>query len=135
MTDSYLCRFGSLENKTASVSYHISIRPLYYFGWAQDLHRCQLCKKRESYCSKECRNEDYRAKGICTSCHKPKESHPIVTRECRNSECRTVIYQGPECPTMRWETRTVYEGYCRACKEKEWRSREKEWPSRVGIAE
>lgn len=75
------------------------------------------------YCSAECRNEDYRAKGICTSCHKPKESHPIVTRECWNSECRTVIYQGPECPTMRWETRSVYEGYCRACWEKEWRSR------------
>lgn len=70
------------------------------------------------YCSAECRNEDYRAKGICTSCHKPKESHPIVTRECWNSECRTVIYRGPECPTMCWEIRE----YCRACREEEWRS-------------
>ena len=117
MTDSYWHRFWSLENKTDSVFYHIGIRPLYYFAGAQDLHRCQLCKKRESYCSKECRKEDYRAKDICFACDKPRNTHPIVTRECWNSECRTVIYRGPECPTMRWEIRE----YCRACRE-EWRS-------------
>ena len=125
MTDSYWHRFWSLENKTDSVFCHISIWPLYYFAGAQDLHRCQLCKKRESYCSKECRNEDYRAKDICFTCDKPRNTHPIVTRVCRNSECRTVIYRGPECPTMRWErwAWSVKEGYCSACWEKEWHSR------------
>ena len=96
--------------------------------WIKDPSYYAVCRSEwqgRGYCSEECRSNDYQAKGICTSCHKSKESHPIVTRECRNSKCRTVIYQGPECPTMRWETRSVYESYCRACWEKERRSRVK----------
>lgn len=89
-----------------------------------DEYRGRYILHRQSYCSHECKGKDYFAKGICTGCDKPRNTHPIVTRVCRNSECRTVIYQGPECPTMRGERRiSVYEGYCSACWEKEWRSR------------
>lgn len=139
--------FKSVELISSMLSFHVCADP----GEPADYHvgeikqtksKCVGCGKwiednmgrvayfnseweARGYCSEECRDEDYRAKDICFACDKPRNTHPFVTRVCRNSECRTVIYRGPECPTMRGErwAWSVKEGYCSACWEKEWRSR------------